>query len=302
MNYEKPPLSHEDLIIKLKNRKLIIEDESRVISYLKNIGYYRLSGYMFHLQLNDGTHFFKNGTSFDEITSYYKFDNKLRILLLSYLDRIEVGFRARLVDNFSINYGFFWYSDQSLYNNIIVYNNVLDEIQKMFTQPQERFLRAFKQKYTFEPNPPANMAMEVLSFGKLSKLYQGLKNDSTKIDIALTLNLPNPEILSSWLIHLTNVRNACAHHSRIWNRRFTADKPIIPSRKKHKFNGEIPENFNTSIYGVVAIMIRLLNVINPNNSFESKLFNLLDEYPILDLKAMGFTDDFKSNPAWKTPN
>ncbi|TVQ22016.1 MAG: Abi family protein [Spirochaetaceae bacterium] len=36
-----------------------------------------------------------------------------------------------------------------------------------------------------------------------------------------------PNKLSSWLHHLVYIRNVCAHHSRLWDRRWTI-KPTMP--------------------------------------------------------------------------
>jgi abortive infection bacteriophage resistance protein len=303
MHYEKPPLTHplthNDLIIQLQDRGLIVSDYHRVLNYLKNVGYYRLSGYMFHLQSKNGDHLFKEGTHFNDIIEHYQFDNKLRHLILSYMDRIEVSFRAHLIDEYSLKHGFFWYTNQNLYEDWNIHEKIVNEITERFHEPQERFLRAYKSKYFSETHPPSNMAMEVLSFGKLSKIYAGLKNDETKLKIAKNLTLPNPIILTSWLIHLTHVRNACAHHARIWNRGFTAERPKIPSRKDYKFYGELPINFNQSLYGVISIMARLLSIVNQKNNFIPKFSSLLDQHPKIEQSRMGFPNDWKENPAWK---
>lgn len=56
MRYNKQPLDHDELIHSLTERGLAIEDKARALRYLKNVGYYRLTGYMYHLQSNDGHH------------------------------------------------------------------------------------------------------------------------------------------------------------------------------------------------------------------------------------------------------
>ncbi|WP_207924615.1 hypothetical protein [Pedobacter changchengzhani] len=43
--YNKKPLSFDDQIAKLKSRGLLIEDNSKALSYLHEISYYRLSAY-----------------------------------------------------------------------------------------------------------------------------------------------------------------------------------------------------------------------------------------------------------------
>lgn len=252
---------------------------------------------MYHLQHNDGSHRFKDGVSFEDVITYYRFDKALRNLLSDYLERIEVALRAKLTDKFSLKHGFYWYQDRSLFANIEVYDGINKEISDRFNTTQEQFIKSFKVKYTSEQHPPCNMALELLSFGKLSKLYEGLKNGEEKQSIAIEWNLVS-SILSSWLTHLTNVRNVCAHHSRLWNRRFTADQPQTPKRDKFKFPDDIPANFTSTIYGVVCIMDRLLKVINPENQFIPKLISLLDRFQTVNTQYMGFPETWRQSPAW----
>src|SRR5690606_33132394 len=128
-------------------------------------------------------------------------------------------------------------------------NYVIDAIRKAFYQPKEQFLKAFKNKYTSNDLPPEIMAFEVLSFAKMIKLFSCLKNDDSKNSIAHAFNLPSGKMLVNWMLFLNDVRNVCAHHSRLWNRKFTANKISFPSRKKHKIEGNIPEHSNANLYG-----------------------------------------------------
>ena len=221
---------------------------------------------MYHLQSTDGHHKFIDGITFNDIILYYQFDKKLRAIMLEYLERIEIALRARLTDKFSNSFGFYWYTDKSLFEDYGVFDSINKEITEHYTDPQERFLKAFKNKYTSESTPPSNMALEILTLGKLSRLYRGLKNKDDKVEIAADFQFPST-ILSSWFIYLTNVRNICAHHSRLWNRKVSADRPLIPNRKKYQFKGAVPEDFNTTVYGIISMIDRLLCAINPNKRF-----------------------------------
>lgn len=299
MNYEKVPKSINVQLSLLENeRKLTIKDPVRAKKYLQNIGYFRLSGYMFHLQVKDGSHLFREGTDFNQIIRHYKFDQQLRTLFLTYLERIEVKLRASLTNEFSINHGFFWYQNVDLYANPQTCDITCMEIKQNFENAKERFLKSYKLKYINEDYPPSNMALETLTFGKLVKLYKGLKNDSEKMAIAQSFDLPST-ILTSWLIYLNNVRNVCAHFGRLWNRRLTADQPVIPSRKKYKFNGELPRNFNTSAFGMISLINRLLISFNPRNRFLEKVLALIEEFSdVIDVKFMGFTENWKEESPW----
>ena len=298
MKYSKTPLNSVQHIELLKSRGLTIVDEERARKYLNNVGYFRLTGYMYHLQSKDGSHNFYDNVTFNDIILYYQFDKKLRTLVIEYLERIEVALRARLINKFSISHGFYWYTNYALYDDKDVFNIINDEIKERFDEPQERFLKSFKMKYSSEMLPPANMAMEILTLGKLSRLYKGLSNKDEKIEIADEFGLPST-ILSSWFIYLTNVRNICAHHSRLWNRKITADRPIIPQRKKFKFNGDLPDDFNSTLYGIASMIDRLLKNINPSNTFITKLIQLIDQYPTINTALMGFPEGWRRSPAWE---
>lgn len=298
MHYTKPPLSSDEHLELLKERGLLIQDEDRALRYLDNISYFRLSGYMFSHQKNDGSHEFFPNTTFESIIGEYHFDKKLRLLLLEYIERIEVALRAQLSNVFCIDHGFFWYSDRTLYQDMATYDQINNYIEEYFDDPPDNFLKNYKLKYTHEPLPPSNMAFETLTFGKLSRLFSGLKNNEEKQKIAEHFELPST-ILSSWFLYLTNVRNICAHYSRLWNRRITANKPRIPNRQLYKFHGELPENFNSSVYGIVSIFERLLRPINPTKAFIVKFTTLIDGNPNIDIGKMGIPSDWKEEPAWK---
>lgn len=253
---------------------------------------------MYHLQHGDGSHRFKPETTFNHIIEHYKFDNKLRLLTLSYLERIEVALRARLTDEFSNEYGdFFWYTREDRYANLGVRESIMQEIQERFEDQSELFLKKYASKYTEERFPPSNMALELLSFGKLTKLYEGLNNEKPKQRIATYFGLPSP-LLSSWLKYLSGARNICAHHGRLWNRGITANRPILPAREKYRFVGSMNDRFDTSYYGVAAIIERLLRSINPGNSFIEKLTSLIDEHQLVNPHNMSFPTDWRENAVW----
>jgi abortive infection bacteriophage resistance protein len=66
INYTKTCTLSQDLIPLLKNRGLAVSDEQKAISYLANIGYYRLSAYCYPLLKDPKTdHLYKDGATFE---------------------------------------------------------------------------------------------------------------------------------------------------------------------------------------------------------------------------------------------
>ena len=84
--YNKLPLSFQDQISLLKSRGLIIDDEIKAISFLKEISYYRMSAYFIPYQTEKDI--FEKGTTFDQIIKTYSFDRELRLLVFSCIERI----------------------------------------------------------------------------------------------------------------------------------------------------------------------------------------------------------------------
>lgn len=296
--YNKTPFNNIECIELLKERGLTIENNDRVSKYLDTIGYYRLSGYMYHLQDKTNDSKFKVDTTFGNIIDLYKFDKALRAIVLEYIERIEICLKSKISNKYSLKYGFFWYLDSKLFADYTVFESIKNEIATTFENPQERFLISFKSKYNDEVFPPSNMALEILTFGKTSKLFKGLADIDLKKEIAKEFGQAS-STLASWFVYINNVRNLCAHHSRLWNKKVTADRPIIPKRDIYKFNGSIPSSadFNTTFYCIAAIMHRILKSFNPDNSFTAKITDLVGTYDI-DVKLMGFPDDWKTNAIW----
>ena len=64
--YEKQYSAAEELVILLRERGLIIEEEELTLQALRSIGYYRLSAYLHpFLRVPKTEHVFKEGTSFE---------------------------------------------------------------------------------------------------------------------------------------------------------------------------------------------------------------------------------------------
>ena len=81
--FQKPYTSAHDLVSLLQSRGLTIADTAKAERYLEFIGYYRLSAYMYPLlQMPKEQHRYKPNTTFDQVMMLYRFDKKLRLLIL----------------------------------------------------------------------------------------------------------------------------------------------------------------------------------------------------------------------------
>lgn len=299
MKYTKQPLSFDEQVNLLRGRGLTVEDTDRARNYLSNISYYRLSAYMLPFQYKDESaeHKFRAGTTFDDVLDLYLFDRELRLLVFDVIERLEIAFRAQLIYCYSTVHDAWWFEDPLHYTNNFFYSKNLARIDEEIERSGEVFIDHFKIKYDAAQRPPAWMTFEVVSMGLLSKLYRNLSMSDSKKAIARHFHLPTPYILESWMQSITYVRNVCAHHSRLWNRVLTL-KPQLPKNTRNPFLGNRDINPN-KLYAFLSCCLYLLKVINPKTNFGTHFRQLLKTYPTVNLKAMGFPENWEQEVLWQ---
>ena len=297
VSFSKIYILPHDLILLLKQRGLIIPNEQRAINYLSNIGYFRLSAYLYPLLKEPKTdHLFKDDATFDLALDMYRFDRKLRILLFNEIEKIEVAIRSAMNNLISDALGdIFWMTNVRHFNSSSFFDQRLTLIDSELEKSNEDFILHFKDTYT-NLYPPAWMIAEVISFGALCKTFNDLRYKSIRKKIADYFSLSLP-VFSSWIILLLNLRNLCGHHSRTWNREI----PLASHRLNNPVFGWI--NSDTTdmkrIYYRICIIKYLLFTVSPNNRFTQKLKSLLAEFPTVDISAMGFPENWQNEPLWK---
>ena len=141
--------------------------------------------------------------------------------------------------------------------------------------------------------PPSWMMIEITSFGSLSMLFQNLQLPHDKRAIAHSFGVDD-STFASWLHSIVYVRNVCAHHSRLWNRvmRISPKVPMNPGHRwisvttiPNQVAGGSPINLNNRMYFFLSMIVYLLNIINPKNTFKQRLFKLLQKYPLVNVPS-----------------
>lgn len=292
--YNKPALTYAQQIAQLQARGLEITNIPRAHHLLESISYYRLSGYWYPMLLDKSNHVFKPNSTFQAAFQLYCFDRKLRILILSELEKIEVSIRAKMIYDLSHEYGPFWYQNSSLFKNHVKHSNSLGSLQNEFQRSDEEFIEAFENKYT-DPLPPSWMMLEITSFGTLSFLFSNLKPGRTKRKIANHFGL-NDRTFVSWMHSIVYLRNVCAHHSRLWNRVMSI-QPIKPISTSKTWLANDTINNNKAYY-ILSMILFLMQTINPNNTIVARFEDLLSQYTNVHLGAMGFPSNWKDEPLW----
>lgn len=296
--YTKPVLSYTDQLNQLKQRGLTVEDDAKAYHLLEVISYYRLSGYWYPLLADKKNHLFKSDATLNTAFKLYCFDRELRQMVLAELEKIEVAIRAKMTHILSQKHGAFWFQQATLFSNPVSHANALSKIGEEFKRSDEDFINAFRNKYS-DPLPPSWMTSEITSFGSLSMLYKNLKPGKEKRDVANYFGLAD-SVFETWLHSIVYLRNVCAHHTRLWNRAMSI-RPQAPRSPRKPWLNNINVS-NNRTYFILSMINYLLQTVNPKNTFRTRFKNLLNKYPNVDYKALGFPENWEQEPLWKQPN
>jgi abortive infection bacteriophage resistance protein len=297
MQYTKIPLDIPSQVARLKSRGLIIDDDGEATRLLSHLNLYRLRGYTFPFQdEHSPTRHFREGTHLGQIVSLYEFDHALRQLVFGAMACIEIGLRSKIITRFALSHGSHWHEMEVLFFNPAIYQRDFAALKSEIRRSSEPFIAHYQSRYSAPETPPAWMAREVASFGLLSKFYKNLKNSPEKRKIALDFGLRNPDILESWMYAFAQVRNICAHHGRLWNRRLSA-MPQIPSNPVFPFLSGCAV-YPNKLFAILSCTAYILRMINPGNAFTDETRNLLSSCPQAELQEMGFPQNFEKLPLW----
>ena len=296
--YCKPAISIKAQIDKLEKRGLKFKDATEAEEILSNISYYRLRAYTYPFQDNKNPgHPFTQEITFEEIIKLYEFDSKLRLIIFEATEYIEVALRTQIVYQMSIKNGSHWHSEPKFYRDSYRFAKHLTTLQEEIDRSKEDFISHYRKNYNDPQSPPAWMSLEVVSMGLLSKMFKNLIFGEEKKAILSHFGLKKIDILENWMLCFATLRNICAHHSRVWNRRLIQIN--IPKDTIDEFLHNVNSQPN-KLYITLSCMVYMLKRINPKCNFVESIKELVSSFdgPSKILKDMGFPPDWEQEKLW----
>lgn len=305
MQYQHLPTTIDQQIEHLRLRG-IVGDEDLMRRWLKTVGYYRLSAYWLPWELPpaDGetrSKRFLAGTNFTDIVDIYIFDRQLRLLIMEAIDRFEIAVRARWTNLFALAHGAHAHMDYTNIQNGFDYARMFSKISNTVEQSSEVFIEHYRKKYTSPYLPPLWHITELMTLGEISVWVKATRDNNMKDAVAKDLGLPNKETMEGTLQLLSYVRNICAHHGRLWNRRTVKRAPNIKSFR-HDMDIEVNGNQRqprNSVYNVLVILAKTLRHQSPDTTFPDRVRSLVETRVAGQMGSMGFPEDWKQRPIWK---
>lgn len=262
-----------------------MEDKNKISHYLNHISYYHLTPYCKYFQQDTDT--FRANVNFENVLNLYIFDKKLRLLLLDLLERIEMSFKCQIAYTPSLyENNPQWFVSPDYFQSQASYDESMLSLLEKIKTSKEEFILHFYKKYS-DAYPPAWMFFETISFGECCHVYAKLAAKHKKA-IAKTYNL-NHNFVETWFRSLSHLRNICAHHARLWNKKFTSRI----RQKHHIFKNSFAKSDPQLLYSYLVALAVVMKVCNPKSSWLNQLENIITEHNI-EIQKMGFPENWKN--------
>lgn len=291
--YNQPQIPVEEQIRLLKSKGLSFLDEERSEHLLQHISLFRMKSYLKPLRVCNSRNF-KAGSTFEEAYNTYKFDAELRKMVCSELEKIEVSVRTQLSLTMGTAFGIYWFQSPENFRDRERHSTLLRNLADEFHRSDDEAIATFQRDYS-NLFPPSWMVFEISSFGTLSMMYRNLNPSQARRKFARFYGLSDT-IMQSWLHAIVYIRNICAHHSPLWNRKLNINA-MIPRHTKLSFIA-IPSD-TKKVYYMLSVILYFLQTVNPQNTFANRFKALLEKYPHIDVSTMGFPYDWQLNLLWQ---
>lgn len=285
----KKPLTFDEQLDKLVSHGIIITNREKTIDILKQINYYRFTGYALQFRKDSSKSDYIEGTTFETVYHLYKVDEILRDTFRRYIEKAEVFYRTQIAYGFSISK-----CSSSPYNQHYDENNFFNkkgyqEVMENFSREKNYYkdsliVKHHKNKYSSKM--PLWVIVELMSFSNLSKLYSSMYY-SEKNFIAGMVGI-GKDTLENHLHCLSVLRNKCAHAARMYNTEFNP-----PARFTSSFLRKHPEIKNNSLFAYTLVLLKRLPDEDSKKSLIHTVEAVMLEYKDdIDMKLIGFPENY----------
>lgn len=214
----KEPTTYQEQLDILQKRNIVIDDPERCTSILESVNYYRFTAYFLPFKLKDGT--YRSGIRFQRVYQIYEFDRKLRGILFSALEEVEIYLRAKFAYFHAHKYGAEGYMEAANYSSHHQAEKFKENLSREISS-NKRSAFVIHHNEHYDGHFPIWAVVELFTFGMLSRFYSDMKTSDQKY-LARELYGTVPKNVISWLRCCTDLRNICAHYGRLYFRIFPA--------------------------------------------------------------------------------
>lgn len=270
----------------LKDRGLLIPDESLALQWLKEKNYYRLSAYSLTLRQKDpttGNDRFNEHASFSTIIDLYQFDDQFRAAVSHATSIVETNLKAYIAYYHSARYGPVGYMDGKNFEDPWKHAKLLTGLSKSLGLRKDEPFVLHHHK-DLNDIYPVWVIVEVLSFDQISMMYRNLLPEDRAAIAREFYSISSREYIENWTHCAVVARNIAAHGSRFYHRQRV--NPPVKMPKDINLYGTKPFGYIYAIYHLLPRSERSL--------FITALESCFSLHPSAQLSELGFPKEWVS--------
>ena len=257
-----------------------ITSKEYAITILKRINYYRLTAYFLPFRDEESQKYDSNKVSLEKIYSIYQFDSELRLLLMEYLEDIELYFKTQVAYHHSEQYDALAYKYSKNFNKYHKHDEFMKNLEKELSYRRKDPIYKHHQ-FKYDGEFPLWVLVEFFSFGMTSKFYADSPNSVQSL-IAKDLNIKITQVR-------TYLEVAVVLNSRLYYRSFTKVPGQLPPFMTE--NVKIKNRLMAQLYAIKQLYI---DGDKWNNNFIPRLRALFAKYQSsIHLHHLGFIGDWE---------
>lgn len=338
MEYTKDFKERDELLDRLVESGLAVPDRRAALDFLTRVGYFRSGAYRYVFRqflppglINERLREYRSdeyvsGSSSEHVMALEAFDSKLARVCLEGLLDFEVRVRASIAHTLArrdvaahAHRGCLDADmcDRPAKGGITkfeawtrTYESAIDDASE-----DEDFITHHISKYPNQP-VPIWAVTEVLSFGNLPFLFDLMKLEDRR-EVALSFGFLQPKPFSAVLRMMVDMRNVCAHGSRLFNRAFKralavrqheTSSTLLAHAIGNDFSATPKPNQRLYVYSVVLAFMLMTHSSGSrwNLTFKTQVRKLDTSFigpdggPLISPeKSMGFPSDWEDLEIWR---
>jgi abortive infection bacteriophage resistance protein len=311
--YSKPFLTFDQQLDRIEGRGLNVRDRAIAIENLRRLGYYRLSGYWYPFRQRREGHLegtdvpeeqFIAGIWFEDIVAICEFDRRLRNIILAATEPFELAIRVAVAQQIGV-------IDPFRYLNRDYWGDAANHVSypasgktdfELFTEHQqtlinrstEAFAKHFGTKY--EGPMPIWTAIELWDFGMLTRFFQ-VMHETDREAVAVAFGLAGGRRFQGWLRAINDLRNVCAHHSRLFKRHFPTNPSFPKDIPALSHLNWLDDKSKHRLYPLLCVLAFTLDQLPECGPWKHEV---LTHFGKLDANPIASPDDFGIPSYWTT--
>lgn len=249
-----------DMVIK---DKLIIRDLDYAKKVFQRISPFHLENFGLTWKKADGT--YQDGTTFEMLVDSYLADRRIKNFLFDYLSDYEVQLRHVIGTVLLESFGAYGYLDSGHFRQDDYHKNFINDLENELTRANEPFVRHFCPEEGKTRDVPVYVAMEVITLGTLTKIFKNMRRPEQK-RVSAFYGVASEIVLYSFFSCLAKLRNTCAHHGRLSNRRFTDGCAVLKADRRTM--ERVAPVFHPDPFRFFVMLLALMHVMDAQSNRE----------------------------------